>query len=162
MDKKKTTTVAAKKRKTTKKDVVAADKAKKIAEEFKGELDVAISKAMKKTKPKDDVVVENKTNTSSNTKSESIWLEEQITALSEQVKQLEDELVLAKEENILLKQGGTSNVGDSNHAKNITWLYNDIKRNYWGDNAQKIRYEQSNNKVLLERLERMFPFLTNS
>jgi hypothetical protein len=93
------------------------------------------------------------------------WLEEQLTALTEENERLRSELDIAKEDYARLfekMQGGGVNSNASEPIlQNVLFFFNEMQANYLGMNPQGIRFTVAYPERLLPKLIQLFPFLEN-
>lgn len=84
------------------------------------------------------------------------WLEKEMERLTIENKRLEDKLVDATK---LLNSKGTDTTSPKGLEVGIRKIFDELRHNYEGNNARKIKYQQANIKPLLEKFLQTFEFL---
>lgn len=93
------------------------------------------------------------------------WLEEQLTALTEENERLRNELDIAKEDYARLfekmQSGGVNPNAAETILQNVLFFFNEMQANYLGNNPQGTRFTVAYPERLLPKLIQLFPFLEN-
>lgn len=93
------------------------------------------------------------------------WLEEQLTALTEENERLRSEADIAKEDYARLFEkmqgGGVNGNASETILQNVLFFFNEMQANYLGLNPQGTRFTVAYPERLLPKLIQLFPFLEN-